>query len=259
LVPSPAGPVPVTARRAIVHRPLKSGYRGPGRVTRPGPFVSPAAGSVTAGVSLEPRGAPEPGRGDAEARLEDAAEMGGAGKAPVGGDLGDGMAAEPVVGEVVPAPAQPFLADPGAEADAFAREEPVELADREIARPGGGPGGKTGVGQVRERVPFQLPGQPTAAQVPLVGEAGRGPQRAGGQVQPGVDEPRRRRIAGRPGLPGQGPQVGRDELPGVAGGSPTSRSASRRASRPAFADSPPGGRPRTGGVRLRIARRPGPA
>jgi hypothetical protein len=61
--------------------------------------------------------------------VEGAGEVRGAAEAPASGDFGDGAVGELLVGEVVSAAAQPFLAEPGAEADALMREEPVELAD----------------------------------------------------------------------------------------------------------------------------------
>ena len=51
--------------------------------------------------------------------------MRGAAESPAGGDLGDGEVAEPVIREVVPAAAQPLLADPVAEGKALAGEQPV--------------------------------------------------------------------------------------------------------------------------------------
>jgi hypothetical protein len=52
-----------------------------------------------------PEGTAERGGRGAVARVERPAEMGGAAKAPAGGDLGDGAVAEPMVGEVGSAPA----------------------------------------------------------------------------------------------------------------------------------------------------------
>jgi len=66
--------------------------------------------------------------------------------------------AELLAGEVVSAAAQPLFADPGAEARAVVREQPMELADRDVAGAGGGVGGKCGIAQVCERVPFELVG-----------------------------------------------------------------------------------------------------
>ena len=63
--------------------------------------------------------------------------MRGAAEPPAGGDLGGGEVAKPRIGEVVPATAQPLLADPAAEGAAFAGKEPVELADRDEAGFGG--------------------------------------------------------------------------------------------------------------------------
>ncbi len=67
------------------------------------------------------------GRG-AVACVEGAGEVRGAAEAPPG-DFGDGAVGELLVGEVVSAAARSLIAEPGAQADALVREEPVELAD----------------------------------------------------------------------------------------------------------------------------------
>jgi hypothetical protein len=54
--------------------------------------------------------------------LEGAGEVRRAAESPAGGDLGDGQMAQPPVREIVPAAAQPLLADPPAEGEALAGE-----------------------------------------------------------------------------------------------------------------------------------------
>jgi len=73
------------------------------------------------------------GRRDAVPGPEGSGEVCRATKSPAGGDLSDGEMAEPLIGEVGPAPPQPLLADPLAEREALAPEEPVQLPDRDKA------------------------------------------------------------------------------------------------------------------------------
>jgi hypothetical protein len=56
-----------------------------------------------------------------------------------------------------------------------------------------------------------------------IGVSGRGAQSAYHQVEPGVDERLAERRAVGWHLPGQGPQVRRDELPSAAGGGDAQR------------------------------------
>lgn len=79
-------------------------------------------------------------RRDAVPCLEGPGEVRPAAESPTGGDIRDGQVAEPLICEIVSAAAQPLLADPAAEGEAFAREEPMQLPDRDITRLGDGPG-----------------------------------------------------------------------------------------------------------------------
>jgi hypothetical protein len=114
--------------------------------------------------------------------------MRGAAESAALGDLGDREVAEPQVGEIVPAPAQPLLPDPAAERDALAGEQPVQLSRRDVAGPGNGFGRESGIAQARERVLLQLAERGAAARVRAVPEPAGLPQRADREVQPGVDE-----------------------------------------------------------------------
>jgi len=78
---------------------------------------------------------------DAVPRPQGAGEARGAAESPAGGDLGDGQVAKAPIGQIVPAPAQPLLADPPPEGEAVAGEQPVQLPDRDAAGPGDGLGG----------------------------------------------------------------------------------------------------------------------
>ena len=80
------------------------------------------------------------GRGHPVPRPEGPGEVRGAAESPAGGDLGDAQVAQARIGEILRAPAQPLLADPPAERGPLAGEEPVELADRDVAGPGDGLG-----------------------------------------------------------------------------------------------------------------------
>ena len=78
------------------------------------------------------------GRGHPVPRPESPGEVRGAAESPAGGDLGDGQVAQARIGQIVRAPAQPLLTDPAAEGQTLAGEDPVQLPDRDVARPGDG-------------------------------------------------------------------------------------------------------------------------
>jgi len=99
-----------------------------------------------------------------------------AAEAPPGGDLGDGQVREAAVGQVVTATAQPLLVHPGREAESFAREQPVQLPDRDVAGPGSSRRSQPAVAQIRERMPFQICGHLLAVTGQLVLPAGRRPR-----------------------------------------------------------------------------------
>ena len=101
--------------------------------------------------------------------------MCGAAEAPAGGDLGDGPIAVLLAGELISAPAQPFLAHPGSETDAFPGEDSVKLANRDVAGPGGSLGRESRIAQVRERILFQLRNRHATARVLMTADAGGGP------------------------------------------------------------------------------------
>ena len=74
--------------------------------------------------------------GDAEAGGEGPGEVRLAAVAPALGDPGDGQVAQARVGEIVAAPAQPLFAHPGGDAQPLLGEQPVDLANRDVAGPG---------------------------------------------------------------------------------------------------------------------------
>jgi len=87
------------------------------------------------------------------------------------------------VGEIVPAPAQPLLADPPAEREAFTGEHPVQLADRDVARQRDGLGRQPRIAQVREGI---VPELATRRSPAPAGVSGHGPQCADREVEPGM-------------------------------------------------------------------------
>src|SRR5215471_11235279 len=130
--------------------------------------------------------------GDAEAGGEGPGEVRLAAVAPALGYGGYGQVMQARVGEVIAAPAQPLLADPGGEAQPVAGEKPVQLADRDVAGPGDAVRRQARVPEVGQRIGLELADPRRAARRRAVAVAGHGPQRTGHQIQRDVGE----RLAG---------------------------------------------------------------
>jgi hypothetical protein len=120
-----------------------------------------------------------------------------AAEAPASGDVGDPQVTEPDVGQIVAAPAQALLADPPAEREALASEQPVQLANRHVASGRHDLGRQRGFAQMREREILEQAGRSPAARVQAILVSRRRAQRADRQVEPRVDERSRLGVAAR--------------------------------------------------------------